>query len=434
MNKEINLPAIPTTTSTMIADLVKVLNVPRNVLASDEEITHAWNGLPRQLKNVPQQYRNELLARMCVAVHTGLFDSALNYIWNICVTAMRDKVRHFGLGAVSQIIGQPFDEEKLLDLRDAQLLELCLNLNLITEEGFFYLDHNREMRNNFSAAHPSMGTLNDTELFAFLNRAVVHALGGDKNPRGVDLQGLMKAISSARFNTDQLGHWVNSIRETHEAQRHTIFTTIHGMYCDPGVKEFARLNAIDISKALTDLLTPKIESALVDRHSEYAAKGDTVRHTVSQKFFAQLEKIGLLNEAERHLIISSQSKRLMSVHQDLNNFYNEPPFAELLCQSAMQAEIPASAKFVYVNTVTACYIGNGYGVSRAALPFYEKMIRAFTGREIAYMLEAANDKKGIIHNRIANSQLCRRKFSEAVRLLDPQSIPTSVQGDYQAWI
>lgn len=139
MSNEVKLPAIPVTTSNMILELTNSLNVPREVLPSDDEVTLAWYGLPRQLKNVPHRYRSELLARMCVAIHVGLFDSALNYIWNIGVTALREKVKHFGLHAVSQVVGSRFDEDALLDLRDAELLELCLKLNLVTEDGSVFL-------------------------------------------------------------------------------------------------------------------------------------------------------------------------------------------------------------------------------------------------------------------------------------------------------
>ena len=97
---------------------------------------------------------------MCVAVSTGLFDSAINYIWNATILHLRDRVREFGLPVVGQIQQQDFEEAHLLDLQDSELLDLCLKLNLITEDGFFFLDQCRAMRNNFSAAHPSIGKIN----------------------------------------------------------------------------------------------------------------------------------------------------------------------------------------------------------------------------------------------------------------------------------
>jgi hypothetical protein len=139
------------------------LGVGRNILPSDEQISHAWTNLPRLLARIPPEHRNETLVRMCVAVASGLFDSAVNYAWNAAIMELREKVRRFGLAVVPQVIDKEFDEASLLDLKDAELLDLCLKLNLITEDGYFLLDQCRDIRNNFSAAHPAMGNLDEDE-------------------------------------------------------------------------------------------------------------------------------------------------------------------------------------------------------------------------------------------------------------------------------
>ena len=79
---EVSLPNIDTNILPSIKNITASLGVPREVLAKDEYIQHAWNNLPRELKEIPSELRDELLARMCVATATGLFDGAINYIWN----------------------------------------------------------------------------------------------------------------------------------------------------------------------------------------------------------------------------------------------------------------------------------------------------------------------------------------------------------------
>ena len=125
-------------TCSVIGQLTKALGVPRTVLASDEEIDHVWADLPRLLSRIPRDQIGVLHARMVVAVSTGLFDSAVNYAWNLAVMQLRTKVRGFGIHVVSQFTKQKFDEEELLELKDTDLLELCLSLNLITEDGYFF--------------------------------------------------------------------------------------------------------------------------------------------------------------------------------------------------------------------------------------------------------------------------------------------------------
>src|SRR5262245_2467426 len=152
---EVTLPAIVQASSTALEQITTALGVSRDILASDAEIDRAWKQLPRLLSIIPPELRSELHVRMCVAVAAGLFDSAINYAWNSSIVALRNQVRAFGLHVVPQITRKEFDEYKLLDLKDAELLELCLSLNLIAEEAFFFLSQCRDIRNNFSSAHPS---------------------------------------------------------------------------------------------------------------------------------------------------------------------------------------------------------------------------------------------------------------------------------------
>lgn len=248
--------------------------MPRSVLADDDEILYAWNSLPRYLSSVPDMYRDKMLARMCIAVSSGLFDSAINYIWNIGIVSLKEKVKNFGLHIVPQVIGRDFDERKLDSLTDSDLIELCLKLNIIDEESFFYLDQCREIRNNFSAAHPVIGDVDASELVNFINRCIKHALIGGNNPKGVDSNAFIAALKGQRFSVDQSQEWMRRLLETHEAQRNSLVQLIHGMYCDETVSEEARLNSIELINGFVDRLSPAAKAGLIAGHSEYKAKGD----------------------------------------------------------------------------------------------------------------------------------------------------------------
>lgn len=178
----IKLPDIAPITAPMLAALTQTLGVERSILPSDDQITNLWSNLPRLIAKIPPEHRSETIVRMCVAVASGLFDSAINYAWNAAVIELRNKVRRFGLPVIPQILDKDFDEAALIDLKDVELLSLCLKLNLITEDGYFLLNQNRDIRNNFSAAHPTMGSLDEYEFLNFLNRCGSHALTNEKTP------------------------------------------------------------------------------------------------------------------------------------------------------------------------------------------------------------------------------------------------------------
>jgi len=428
------LPALPATVLPGITALTDALGIPRTVLASDEEIAYAWRDLPRELREIPPQLRDALIARMCVAVSTGLFDGAINYAWNAAIIQLRSKVKNFGLPIVAQILQSDFEENHLLELQDSRLLDLCLKLNLITEDGFFFLDQCRDVRNNYSAAHPTIGSVNDREFVTFLNRCVRYALADTSSPRGVDIGAFITAIKSARFNANQFGIWVQRLNDTHDAQRQLLVGMVHGIYCDPNSSEPSRLNSIDICEALKGSFNAAMRSDLVNRHSEYAAKGDEPRHTASIQFFEKLGLLALLNESEQHAVFFRATERLWNAHNGMNNFYNEPPFAERVYEISQHGAVPETVQEHFVHTIACCYVGNGYGVSWAAAATYERLIQSFSPREVATMIRLAASKQTILGRRVASLPSCRQRIKQALQLIDASSVPSGVKAWYDYFI
>lgn len=429
---EPQLPALPQQMLPALAQLTTALGIPREVLAPDTEIAYAWRDLPREIAAIPSELRGELVARMCVAVSTGLFDGAINYAWNATILHLRQMVRGFGLSVVAQTLQKDFEERHLSELQDSQLLELTLKLGLISEDGFFFLDQCRDTRNNFSAAHPTIGKINDREFTTFLNRCTRYALAAEAFPRGVDVGAFISAVKGARFTQPQLGVWVERLDATHDAQRQLLFGSVHGIYCDPSTSEPARLNALDLCAAYSPQFTAAIRADLVERHSDYVAKGDTARHTASQQFFEKLGMIALLNESERHGLISHAVSRLWTVHQGMNNFYNEPPFAERLRRISEQGAIPETIQEQYVHVVIGCRMGNGYGVCRAAIPDYDAMIQGFSPREISIAVGLARTNS-LVGRRIQGGGSCRSNYAAALRLIDRTSVPSGSMTDYDTY-
>lgn len=428
------LPALPATVLPAIAALTTSLGIPRTVLASDDEIQYAWRDLPRELGEIPVSLRGELIARMCVAVSTGLFDGAMNYIWNAAILNLRTKVRNFGLPIVAQILQSDFEEKHLVELQDSRLLELSLKLNLVNEDGFFFLDQCRDVRNNFSAAHPTLGTVNDREFTTFLNRCVRYALADASSPKGVDIGAFISAVKGARFNANQSSVWVQRLGDTHDAQRQMLVGMVHGIYCDPNTSEPSRLNSLDICNALKTGLTAALRSDLVNKHSEYAAKGDEPRHTASLQFFEKLGLLTLLNESEQHAVFYRAVDRLWNVHNGMNNFYNEPPFAERLLELSRQGAVPETVQEQFVQVVMCCSIGNGYGVSNAATSSYDQMIKSFSPREIAAVIRLAISADNPLGRRVNGPASCRQRFKQNLALIDSASVPSGVKADYEKFL
>ena len=204
----------------------------------------------------------------------------------------------------------------------------------------------------------------------------------------------------------------------------------HGIYCDPATAEPARLNAIDLCNGLISAFTASIKSDLINSHSDYVAKGFEEKHTASLQFFEKLGLLGLLNESEQHVVFSRAIDRLWNVHNGMNNFYNEPPFAERLLEVSQQGAVPETIQDSFVQTVVCCRIGNGYGVSNAAIHYYDEIIQGFSPREVATLIRRAVDRNSTLGRRVAGGGSCRRNFKVVLELIDIASVPNAVRAEY----
>ena len=118
----------------------------------------------------------------------------------------------------------------------------------------------------------------------------------------------------------------------------------------------------------------------------------------------------------------------------MNNFYNEPPFAQRLAEIVKGSAVPLSAQYTVVEAVVTCAIGNPYGVSHAAVPYYERMIKSFSPNEVAFMLNFGSLPKTNIGQRIKAYPNCRKRYADSVTLISPSSVPTQARSQYDYWI
>jgi hypothetical protein len=425
-----NLPGLITKSEDIIDGLAKSLDVPRELLPQKNKIENVLNQLPELLSNIREEFRDEQLAKMCIAIEVGLFDSAVNYIWNQTIKEIRKRIIMFGLDVVKQLKGKEYTEDDVDSMQDSQLLDIARELNLIDEEGFYFLSQCRDVRNNFSAAHPAMGNIDNYELVTFINRCVKYSLGQESVSIGVDIKLFINTLNGPSFSEEQLEYWANKIKNT-PAQKEAIIIMLFGIYCDPDKQMITRTNTLNLSIHCKEEFTNKIVSSIINCYEEYVGKGDEGRKKAAEVYFVQLEILNSVKDSTHHAIITKACKQMMLIHQGINNFYNEPPFAEYMCLLSSQADIPESAKYEFVNTIISCAIGNEYGVSNGAVKYYDDIIRNFSPREIEIMLKLPDQHSDYTSYKINKYPRCINQYKRKVELLNPQSVPFSLQSLYQ---
>lgn len=427
-----NMPALTQQSSDLLTALTGSLGLPREILASDKDIAQVFAALPDMLSSLPAEKRNEGIARLCVACSVGLFDSAINYIWNETIKILRSKLRQFGLSIIAQILGKNFSEKELNSMMDSQLLNLCLELNLISEEGFLFLDQCRDIRNNFSAAHPALGTISPFEFLNFFDRCVRHAYASTNSRRGVEIAHLLNSLTAVPLTEEMCSYWTSAISNTYDQQKSVILEMLHGIYCDGKEPSTKRNNCLALAKNIINYIPEDGKARILENHSKYLIAQNSEKSNASRWFFEKVNLFNLLSESEKHGMIMSICKSLCDVHLAIDNFYNEPPFAKRLQEIASSAR-PELSQATFVEVVTTCGIGNGYGVSFNAAPYYENIVKTFSPREIDIFFNLVKTQGNRINTRVNKFSSCRERFKYLASLINENFIHPRSQQDYKYW-
>jgi hypothetical protein len=130
-------------------------------------------------------------------------------------------------------------------------------------------------------------------------------------------------------------------------------------------------------------------------------------------------------------MVAAACKRLMTVHQSFDNFYNEPPFAERLLELS-QSAVPDSAKEAFVETVVTCSVGNAYGTSRAADVSYIKMVRRFSPKEVEVLFHLL-EKNNVLMVRVKAYKRCELELRSVIGFINEETVPAGYKKSYRSW-
>lgn len=376
----------------VVNEVVASLGMPRDILPPDEDISMALTLLPRELNLVPERLRNKFIAKAVVASSVGLFDGAIIYVWNCVITELRSRVSSFGMEMIAQISGSSKPDNFLDKIQDVDLIDLCYQLNIIDEQGHFYLQQCREIRNHASIAHPSNIDIDDRELINFISRCCKYGLSEITISTGIDIKSL-NAILSIEDNSESLDHFVSILNTTFRSQQTLIYQILYSNYIDPSKTSTVRANALRIAKSASNVLSdnPEIIVELLEKHQSNLLSGSKDKRINSTNFIEAIGQLNSLSDVEKISAFRKAINHLRSAHYGMNNFYNEPPFAERLQElSEKITPIPEPIIEKYVEVNLECYVGNSYGVSWAAIGFCEKMLKNLTPKGIECMLGKLN--------------------------------------------
>lgn len=409
-----------------------------NVIATTEERRVVTVNLPAFLEALPAEEKRDAryLSKFVGATAIGLFDAALNYVWNEVVLNLRKKACVYGIdlffdaavGGKSRELYK--DENDLHGLKDSVLLDTCRKLELISDVVYRKLDHILTMRNEVAASHPNVESIGGFELLGWLQTCVKDVLQDRPSDSAIRIRALVDNLKARKDVVDEptLARFIGELKNLSLPHVHNLLVTLFGMFVSPETDQILRKNVARLAPAVWEHAEGRVKYHIGTLIDGYRTNLNQARLDQGIEFLKLVGGRMFESLPARIIALENLSDQLDDVHDGWDNYYNEPPIMkEILSYSRSSVDIPKESVPKLTRVVLRCRLGRGLsyrqGVSPAGIPLYDKFLGMLDDNGVAncitsLFLPEVNSK---LHNEICQKHLAAvlqilRKIAIAERL------------------
>ncbi|ADN37242.1 conserved hypothetical protein [Methanolacinia petrolearia DSM 11571] len=401
------------------------LDLPNdNILVEIKQRGIVIGNMPNIIDHLSPEQRQRALyiSKFIASCGVGLFDSALNYLWNETIVNLRNKVALFDLDYFYDSIlsnskkRHEFKSDKDLEkLDDWELIKGCRDTGIITDIGYKHLDYIRDMRNFASAAHPNHTRITGLQLLGWLETCIIEVLA--KEPEGpvLEIKKLLANVRNHKLTKSDAEAIKINIKRMPQDLNHSLLRALFGMYVDDSQDIAVRKNVELIVKDVWNYSDKETKNSIAYKYAVFSANAELSKKELAKKFLSIVDGLGYISEDLKAIEIGEICEDLIRSHYGYNNFYTEEPHAKQLIKYVLPSgDIPSIIRYPYVKSLIICRLGNIYGVSHSALPYYNQMIELFQDSEFNELLKLLDDKEII---NIFNDGNRAKKFMELLASL-----------------
>jgi hypothetical protein len=389
-----------------LAGFLNELGLPtERVLAEFAERRFVLHSLQQTLSvlSYDERARAYYLSKFSVAIAVGLFDAALNFLWDETILALRKLAASIDLSyffdtaekreAYRAKLQAP---EDLANLDDLTLIDTCARVELLSDVNRERLRHVNYMRNHASAAHPNQSDLTGQEMTAWLSNCLRYAITAKPDHAVIVTKQLLTNIRSTLIPAADIPVIAADFNNFTPERVDDLLWTLFGLYVDPSQKTDTRTNVASLAPYVWNLASEDRRFQVGARHEHFIKQADQQRKIFADDFLARVSGQQYRSEDVLAGELLDKLRSLLAAHNGINNFYNEWPHAASLQASVpVSGIIPKAARVEWVKVITKCHIGNGYGnkggVDVSADSYYQQYVSAFAEQEINTFVRLFND-------------------------------------------
>jgi hypothetical protein len=381
------------------------------------------------LSKMPEESRATAVyvSKFFAAVGAGLFDAALNYIWDETVLHLRKRIEAYDLEYFYEIAAS---EDKRTDLKtiediskltDDELLRGSLKIDLITESGYRNIDLVRYMRNNASAAHPNQLNISGLKLISMAEDCLREVISTPIPPAAIAVQQLLNNVRTGEVTSEDAQEVAAHFPDMGPDRTQRLAKGLFGIFYKRGTTEPVRQNIRFLAPLLWPFVDESTRKYFGIRHAFFSANNHVAEKKYAREFLNVVNGLRYITDQQRAIEVLSIVDELENAHNGMNNFYNEVlPAKRLSSILGSPAHVPVGAEAKYINTLVKVFLTNGYGTANSANVYYLELIKDFTPKQAIYAMSLVFDEG--ISSKLQISR-CENKFYELIDLVE-QKIST----------
>jgi len=361
------------------------------------------------------------VSKFIAAAAAGLFDAALNYLWDETIFELRKRIVRYDLEYFFDLaVTNPekrkklSTEEDLSRLDDDELIRGATEIGLISDLGYKHLDYIRYMRNWASAAHPNQNQITGLQLISWFETCIKEVITLPETNATAQIKTLLANIKAhpldATRTTQVSGFFVDLTPD----QCNSLMAGFFGIYTNDSSLPLARDNVKLLAPTLWPFVTEPMRKNFGVKYGQFTANNDATKAKWAREFLDGVGAASYIPDTIRASEIGTAIEELLSSHHGFNNFHIEPSFARRL-ESLVgdKGQIPSAIAERYVEGLVEVYLTNGRGVAWSAEPIYERLLAKLDATQA--LLAVLSFRKMRISSKLQFT-LCKEKYLVVVAL------------------
>ena len=268
------------------------------------------------------------LSKFIAACGAGLFDAALNFLWDETVVHLRNKVINFDLNYFYDTVetdpskrSKLSSEADLVEISEWELIKGCKDIGILSDIGYKHLDYIRDMRNWASAAHPNQNQLSGLQLVTWLETCIKEVIAKEPNSSAVQIKLLLNNIRTQIITYTEAQHIQHQLELLPIDTIKTLLRSLFGMYTDPRLTSQIRENIKLIIKKVWDISPDQEKYECGFRYNRFLVNAEIDKKNLAYDLLSLVNGLPFLPESVLAVEIKEKVELLYQTHTSFNNFY-----------------------------------------------------------------------------------------------------------------